>query len=166
MEHREGITGVDVQDVRQQLVDKEFLAAFADEVGVHTNAATLTHNAGVDHAVLVWSFSMDKPGIPSLARKFLSDQVTLTWDQTWQPVSGEGCDGQLLVTLDGKPGATSHGRCQVRAQGDSAVLMTDTSTRTSLPRLVAGGIEATIDKELVGWILQVQARVLRRRLLP
>lgn len=150
--------------VFEQLVSEPFLIAFGEEVGVITRSTELSAEGDSQRAVLVWSFSMDKPGIPSLARRFLSDQVVLTWDQTWTPVGEDGYDGELVVTLDGKPGATSEGKCTLRPSGVSAVLVTDTTTQTSLPRVVSKGVEGIIDKELVGWILQVQIRVLNRRL--
>lgn len=154
--------------VFEQLVSEPFLVAFGEEVGVITRSTELSTDGDSRRAVLVWSFSMEKPGIPSLARRFLSDEVVLTWDQIWTPVGKDRYDGQLLVTLDGRPGATSEGECTLRpedsASGASAVLVTDTTTRTTLPRVVSKGIEGTIDRELVGWIIAVQIRVLNRRL--
>lgn len=164
MQHTELIPGVTVDQVRTELVSNDYLIAFGEELGVTTKSADLSAEQGVDRAVLVWSFSTAKPGIPSLARKFLSDEVTLTWDQSWSGIFKDKASGELVVTLDGRPGATSKGTSSIAASESGVSLITDTSTRTSLPRLVAAGIEGSIDKELVGWIIAVQARVLRRRL--
>lgn len=165
MLHKEIVPDTTAELVRAELVSRDYLVAFGDELGVTTKSAELSSSAGTDRAVLVWSFSTDKPGIPSLARKFLSDEVTLTWDQSWSGIDDAGgAAGELLVTLDGKPGARSTGTASITGAGSGVALVTDTSTRTTLPRLVAAGIEMTIDKELVGWIIAVQARVLRRRL--
>jgi hypothetical protein len=163
MEHRESIPAASTA-VFAQLVSEEFLVAFGAEVGVTTKSAVLSSEGDAQRAVLVWAFSTDRPGIPALARKFLSDEVELTWDQVWAPSGDDGFSGTLVVTLDGKPGATSQGRSTLRTSGGGSVLVTDTTTRTTLPRMVSMGIESTIDKELVGWILSVQTRVLRRRL--
>lgn len=163
MQHHEEIAGATASQIHDQVTSKEFLVAFGDELGVTTNSIELSEPDGARRAVLEWSFSTQKPGIPSMARKFLSDEVNLTWEQTWHDGDADYA-GELLVTLAGKPSAQSKGTCEITGSANGATLVTDTSTRTSLPRMVSMGIESTIDKELVGWIISVQARVLRRRL--
>ena len=146
-----------------ELTGESFLRAFAAEVGV--DVRELTCAADGDHAVasMDWTFETDRPGIPELAKRFLPADVHLRWNQSWGPLAGDRAAGRLEVLLLGRPSATSTGQCELLAADEGSTLRTSTSTKADLPFPVAGRVESLIDKELVGWILTVQARVLQRR---
>ena len=146
-----------------ELVDEAFLRAFATEVGVEVHDLTTAVQDGEQVASMVWSFATDRPGIPSVARKLLPGDVRLRWSQWWGPLTDDRATGRLEVVLMGTPSATSTGQCELRGNGSGATLSTNTSTKAKLPWGMAGPIEGRIDKDLVGWILSVQARVLERR---
>ena len=55
------------------------------------------------------------------------------------------------------------GTSQLLVVDGGSTLATSTSTKASLPFPLAGKVQSMIDKDLVGWILSVQARVLARR---
>ncbi|MCU0300561.1 MAG: DUF2505 domain-containing protein [Candidatus Nanopelagicales bacterium] len=147
-----------------ELTSEPFLRAFADEVGV--TLEDLVVGAEGDRAVarMGWSFDPDLPGVPELAKRFLPARVHLDWEQSWAPLgAAERADGRLDVVLQGRPGASAIGDCRLEATPDGSTLRTTTRTSTELPFPLAGRIEALIDKELIGWIIAVQARVLLRR---
>jgi Protein of unknown function (DUF2505) len=146
-----------------ELTSEPFLRAFATEVGVEVHDL----HCGVEDeravAAMDWSFETDRPGIPELAKKFLPADVQLRWEQSWDPLADGSAAGRLDVTLHGRPSATSVGECLLVSTDPGSRLTTSTTTRADLPFPVRKGVESMIDKELVGWILSVQARVLLRR---
>lgn len=162
MEHSFDLTA-DPATILADLTSEDFLRAFADEVGVAVDNLTCAAGAPTASATMDWRFSTDKPGIPTLARKMLPREVRLTWAQQWDSLTDGRANGELDVRLVGKPQATSTGNARLLPGADGARLVTSTSTKAALPFPLAGRVESMIDKELVGWILSVQARVLSRR---
>jgi Protein of unknown function (DUF2505) len=149
--------------VHADLISQDFLNAFATEVGVEVDSLMCDTSGERAVATMEWRFSTSKPGIPELAQKLLPNEVRLSWAQEWGPLTAEGSDGTLEVHLLGSPRATSMGTSQLLVVGTGSTLATSTSTRASLPFPLAGKVQSMIDKDLVGWILSVQARVLARR---
>jgi hypothetical protein len=147
----------------QELTAESFLRDFAAEVGVEVHDLVCDERDGRAIAAMDWSFETDRPGIPELAKKFLPRDVRLRWSQSWAPFDGSAAAGQLDVELSGRPSATSRGDSRLLATAPGSRLTTTTTTSADLPFPVRRGVEAMIDKELVGWILSVQARVLVRR---
>jgi hypothetical protein len=146
-----------------ELTAEPFLRAFAEEVGVDVHDLSCGDSEGRAVASMDWSFETDRPGIPELAKRFLPANVHLRWEQGWGQLEGERADGHLEVTLLGRPSAVSTGECLLVPTDTGSRLTTSTVTKADLPFPVAGRVESLIDKELVGWILSVQARVLNRR---
>jgi hypothetical protein len=146
-----------------ELTGEPFLRAFAAEVGVTVEALTCGSDGDRAVASMDWTFETDRPGIPELAKRFLPADVHLTWNQTWDPLIGDRATGGLEVLLHGRPSATSTGHCELLAADRGSTLRTSTTTKADLPFPVAGRVESLIDRDLVGWILTVQARVLLRR---
>ena len=146
-----------------ELTSEPFLRAFAAEVGVYVHDLSRTQADGRESASMEWSFETDRPGIPELAKRFLPSDVHLTWSQWWDPLVEERATGQIDVVLKGRPSATSTGACTLVGADAGSSLTTSTRTKADLPFPVAGRVESLIDKELVGWIISVQARVLLRR---
>ena len=146
-----------------ELTSEPFLRAFAEEVGVDVHDMSCTRDGGRESASMEWSFETDRPGIPELAKRFLPDDVHLTWRQWWDPLVEERATGQIDVVLKGRPSAASTGACLLVGSEAGSALTTSTRTKADLPFPVAGRVESLIDKELVGWIISVQARVLLRR---
>jgi hypothetical protein len=146
-----------------ELTSEPFLRAFAEEVGVDVHDLTCTQDGGRESATMEWSFETDRPGIPELAKRFLPDDVHLTWSQWWDPLDSDAASGQIHVVLKGRPSATSTGVCQLVGADAGSSLTTSTRVKADLPFPVAGRVESLIDKELIGWIISVQARVLLRR---
>ena len=149
--------------VHADLITEEFLRAFATEVGVEVDSLTCDASGERAVATMEWHFSTSKPGIPDLAQKLLPGEVRLSWVQEWGPLTDEGADGTLEVHLLGSPKATSMGTSRLLVSDGGSTLATSTSTKASLPFPLAGTVQSKIDKDLVGWILSVQARVLTRR---
>ncbi|HYN56518.1 MAG TPA: DUF2505 domain-containing protein [Motilibacterales bacterium] len=162
MEHSFDLT-IPAVTVHSDLISEDFLHAFATEVGVEVDSLTCESTGERAAAEMEWRFSTDKPGIPELAQKLLPDQVRLSWAQEWGPVTDDGAEGTLEVHLLGSPKATSLGTSRLLVVGGGSTLETSTSTKASLPFPLAGKVQSMIDKDLVGWILSVQARVLARR---
>ncbi len=166
MEHRFELS-IPADVVLADLTSADFLEAFSTEVGVEVGALTCTDAAqddsGQARASMEWSFPTDRPGIPDLARTLLPDRVELTWAQTWTAADAESAAGTLEVHLIGRPTAVSTGTSRLESTATGSTLTTETTTKASLPFPVRGKVESTIDRELVGWILSVQARVLTRR---
>jgi len=149
--------------VLSDLTSEDFLHAFAAEVGVEVDELECTTDGQRAVATMLWRFSTSKPGIPELAQKLLPDEVRLSWAQEWGQLAHDSAAGTLGVHLLGTPKATSLGTTQLLLADGGCTLTTSTRTKASLPFPVAGRVESMIDKDLVGWILSVQARVLARR---
>ncbi len=169
MEHRFELS-IPADVVLADLTSEDFLRAFSKEVGVDVGTLTCSgatgdgaSDDGRARATMQWSFPTDRPGIPDLARKLLPERVELNWAQQWGPMEGDTAQGTLEANLTGRPTAVSHGTCQLTVAGTGSALITHTTTKASLPFPVRKTVESTIDRELVGWILSVQARVLTRR---
>lgn len=164
MEHTSTFVGVQPDAVFAEFISTDFLQAFSEEVGVISGDLTTSSSDGVETASMPWSFPTNRPGIPSLAQKMLPGEVRLDWLQRWGPLADPPIPGSMTVALLGTPSAIVEATARLVATGGDAVYRVTTKTKTSLPWPLAGKVEGTIDKELVGWILSVQARVLRRRL--
>ncbi len=166
MEHTFELS-IPAEAVLADLISEDFLQAFSAEVGVEVGSLTCSGLPEGDgeqaRAEMEWSFSTEKSGIPQLARTLLPGQVALTWAQGWGPLAGDAATGTLEVNLHGRPSAVSTGTARLQQAGPGSTLTTQTSTKAALPFPVRGKVESTIDRQLVGWILSVQARVLTRR---
>lgn len=149
--------------VHADLISEDFLHAFATEVGVEVDSLTCDSSGDRAVAEMQWRFSTSKPGIPELAQKLLPGEVRLSWAQAWGPLTDERGEGTLEVHLLGSPKAVSMGTAHLLVADGGSTLVTSTSTKASLPFPLAGRVQSMIDKDLVGWILSVQARVLARR---
>lgn len=159
MEHRAVIESTTVASLQELLSQHAFLEAFAKEVGVTPGPIEVTDGTDTVEASMPWSFRTDKAGIPSLAQKFLPKEVHLVWEQQWSA----GGTGAITVELDGKPAATCTGKASLRQDGDNVEYLVDTETTThGVPWPLNGKVESMINKDLVGWILSVQARVANR----
>jgi hypothetical protein len=146
-----------------ELTSEDFLRAFADEVGVHVGDLSCESADGRESATMHWSFETDRPGIPDLAKKFLPDNVHLTWSQWWDPLAEDEASGRIDVVLKGRPSARAVGICGLAPVVGGSRLTTSTTTKADLPFPIAGTVESRVDKDLIGWIISVQARVLLRR---
>jgi hypothetical protein len=162
MEHVTELT-VPAMTAWADLTHEAFLREFSEEVGVELGELTTSSSGDASLARMDWSFRTDRSGIPELARQFLPSEVHLRWNQRWDPLVDGQARGSLSVELLGRPSATSTGTCQLRDESAGSTLTTSTRTKADLPFPVAGPLESRIDKDLVGWILSVQARVLLRR---
>ena len=161
MEHRATIESTTVRAVQRLLSEHAFLEAFAKEVGVTTGDIEVAERPDAVAATMPWQFRTDKAGIPSLAQRFLPKEVHLQWSQTWQT---HGPQGDITVELHGRPAATCTGQASLTQNGDDVEYVVVTQTRTSgVPWPLGGQVESMINKDLVGWILSVQARVANRQ---
>lgn len=159
MEHRAVIESTTVEAVHELLTKHAFLEDFAKEVGVTPGPIEGGDDDGAVEASMPWSFRTDKAGIPSLAQKFLPKEVELVWWQAWRP----DATGEIKVNLDGTPAATCTGQASLRQNGDDVEYLVVTETKThGVPWPLNGKVESMINKDLVGWILSVQARVANR----
>jgi Protein of unknown function (DUF2505) len=157
MEHRAVLEATTVEKVQQLLNEHAFLEAFAKEVGVTPGPIEVED----DTTTMPWSFRTDKAGIPSLAQKFLPKEVQLVWEQQWS----DDATGSITVELNGTPAATCNGKATLTQDGDNVDYLVVTETKThGVPWPINGKIESSINKDLVGWILSVQARVANREL--
>jgi hypothetical protein len=160
MEHRAILQSTTVEAVRELLSEHAFLEAFAKEVGVTPGPIDVNDEPGAVEASMPWAFRTDKAGIPSLAQKFLPQEVHLNWWQSWHTSDPSGA---IKVELTGHPAATCTGQASLRQDGDDVEYLVVTQTRThGVPWPLGGKIESMINKDLVGWILSVQARVANR----
>jgi hypothetical protein len=160
MEHRTLIESTTVEAVQRLLSEHAFLEAFAAEVGVSTGEIDVVKSEDAVQATMPWAFRTDRAGIPSLAQKFLPQEVQLNWWQQWRLSEP---DGDIKVELHGHPAATCTGRATLTQSGDDVEYVVVTQTKTSgVPWPLGGKVESMINKDLVGWILSVQARVANR----
>lgn len=162
MEHQTALP-VPAQTTLAELTSEDFLRAFAAEVGVEVRDLARRDVGDRSEAAMDWWFETERKGIPELAKRLLPARVHLRWDQSWGPLDSGQASGRLGVRLLGRPSAMSTGDCLLTDAAPGSLLRTSTTTKADLPFPVAGRVESLIDRELVGWILSVQARVLARR---
>lgn len=162
MEHRFDLA-IPAGAARAELATEPFLRDFAEGVGVTVTELAVDTSGPQDVATMQWLFSTRDVDIPDVARRFLGDPVTLRWRQAWGPLSDGGARGSMTVELVGRPSATCTGTSILRASGTGSRLSTTARTEAALPRPLAGRVEELIDRQLVGWILSVHARVLQER---
>ena len=149
-----------VDAVQRLLSEHAFLEAFAQEVGVEAGEIAVVEGPQAVEATMPWAFRTDIPGIPSLAQKFLPREVQLNWWQEWRHREPHG---DIRVDLEGHPAATCTGRARLTQVGDHVEYVVTTETKTrGVPWPLGGKVESMINKDLVGWILSVQARVANR----
>ncbi len=122
MEHTWTFIGVAPEAVLAEFVDPEFLIAFSTEVGVDSGDLNLDSADGVESAEMPWRFPTDRPGIPSLARKFLPAEVHLDWSQRWGPVTAAPIAGTIHVALHGSPSADVRAESALAAPGGGHAL--------------------------------------------
>ena len=159
MEHRAVIESTTVEAVHELLTKHAFLEDFAKEVGVTPGPIEGSQDADAVEASMPWSFSTENPAIPSLAQKFLPKEVELVWWQQWRA----DATGDIKVDLDGTPAATCVGKASLHQDGDNVEYLVVTETKThGVPWPLNGKVESMINKDLVGLILSVQARVANR----
>jgi hypothetical protein len=163
MDHVTELSGVPLEQVHQEFVSEDFLRDFATEVGVVVETIELREQDGLSIARMPWTFPTDRPGIPTLARKLLPDEVQLDWVQQWRAPNGDRATGSVQVQLHGTPSAEVNGSTALVAGSAGTSYQVQTTTKTAVPWPLGSSVEKTIDRELVGWILRVQARVLLRR---
>ncbi len=160
MEHRAVIESTTVEAVQQLLSEHAFLEAFAKEVGVTAGDIDIEQEPEAVAATMPWAFRTDKAGIPSLAQRFLPKEVQLQWWQQWRTTEP---NGDIKVELHGSPAATCTGKATLAQNGDDVEYLVVTETKThGVPWPLGGKVESMINKDLVGWILSVQARVANR----
>lgn len=160
MEHRATIESTTVEAVQQLLSEHAFLEAFAKEVGVTAGEIDIDEEAEVVKAQMPWQFRTDRAGIPSLAQRFLPQEVKLLWRQEWKQAAPHG---DIRVELEGRPAAICTGQANLTQNGEDVDYVVITETKTSgVPWPLGGRVESMINKDLVGWILSVQARVANR----
>jgi hypothetical protein len=160
MEHREVLSSTTVDAVRQLLSEHAFLEAFAREVGVEPGEIAVVEGPQAVEASMPWAFSTDIPVIPSWARPLLPSEVRLNWWQEWRHREPHG---DIRVDLEGRPAATCTGTARLTQAGDDVEYVVVTETKTKgVPWPLGGKVEAMVNKDLVGWILSVQARVANR----
>ncbi|MGV1004677.1 MAG: DUF2505 family protein [Candidatus Nanopelagicales bacterium] len=173
MEHSHEVSPATPTDVYARLIEPGFLTAFSTELGVTLDGITTDIGADPDgdwqQATLLWEFATAGLPIPGAAQRFLGQQVALRWQQKWRELPPGSPDarthaGELEAVLSGRPGATTKGTIWLKPFGAATLLGTDARTKINLLRPIAAPLEATVDSQLVGWILRVQARVLRREL--
>lgn len=161
MEHKATIEATTVEAVQRLLSEHAFLEAFAAEVGVTAGDIDIAEHPDQVAATMPWQFRTDKAGIPSLAQRFLPKEVQLQWSQTWLTHDPQG---DITVELHGRPAATCTGQASLTQNGDDVEYVVVTQTRTTgVPWPLGGQVESMINKDLVGWILSVQARVANRQ---
>lgn len=163
MDHVLRLTG-DPAEVLAELVDEDFLQAFSDEVGVRLSDLAVGDAGSASTAHMRWAFSTAVAGVPEIARHFLPKEVELTWDQSYGQLGADNtATGNLKVRLERRPSATVLGACTLEPNGEGSTLTIRTKTDAELPFPIAGRVEGLIDKDLIGWIVEVQGRVLERR---
>ncbi|MGB8022151.1 MAG: DUF2505 domain-containing protein [Candidatus Nanopelagicales bacterium] len=146
-----------------ELTGEGFLRDFAAELGIDMVALSLGRSGDQTLASMDWRLDTGKHDVPDLARRFLPEHVQMRWDQAWGPLRNGRARGTIEVAIVGRPSATTSGECRLVAVDPGCRLTTSTTTRAQLPRPLAGRVEALIDRDLVGWILSVQGRLVLER---
>jgi Protein of unknown function (DUF2505) len=154
----------DPASILAEVTSEDFLTDFSNEVGVTLSDLSVSESGDQSLASMRWRFSTAVAGVPELARHFLPSEVELTWNQSWLPLDGKDrAQGNLKVRLERRPSATATGACSLVPDGGGSTMKVRTKTDAQLPFPIAGRVETLIDRDLIGWIFEVQTRVLERR---
>lgn len=125
-----------VADVAAMLADPAFREEVCEQLGVLRASVTVDESPGATKVVI--DQVQAAQGIPSFARKFVGDEINIVQTESW----ASGTDGEITVTIPGKPGEMS-GTARLRESDGVTTETVDLTIRVGIP-LVGGKIESLI----------------------
>lgn len=140
--------GTTVEAVASLLADPAFREAVLDGQGVQRREVSVTR-AGDGHTVVL-DYAHGNDRLPSFARKFVGEEISIRQEEVWQ-----GESARVTVTIPGKPGDMT-GTATLAQRGADVVERVDMAVKVGIP-LVGGKIE-----DLIGSLLLKAVRAENR----
>lgn len=120
-----------IEAVRAMLLDEEFRRSVAVE------QRALRSDVSITGGDVTFETVQPATGIPSFAKKFVGDEITVVQKETWSAT-----DADIHVTIPGKPGEMV-GTAKLRGSDARTVETVDLEIKVSIP-LVGGKIEGLV----------------------
>lgn len=118
--------------VAAMLLDPAFREAVLERQRVTRGSATL------DGDIITIEQARSSDGVPSIAKKFIGDEIAIVQTETWSSPDRAG----IVITIPGKPGEVTGSSRLTEADGQTTQTV-DLEVRVSIP-LVGGKIESMI----------------------
>ena len=128
--------GATVAQVAAMLADPAFRRAVAAYQHAIRSDITVTPDGAGRRIVFEYAHGTER--IPGFAKKLVGDEIPIVQEETWRSDS----DGDILVTIPGKPGEMKV-TARIVQRGDDAVETIDLAVKVSIP-LLGGKIEDLI----------------------
>ncbi|MEO5653103.1 MAG: DUF2505 domain-containing protein [Marmoricola sp.] len=128
--------GATIQQVHEMLADPAFREKVCDFQGVR--GRTVTIDAQGDGMTVILDQVQATHGIPSVAKKFVGDQINVVQSEDWTSLE----KGNIHVTIPGKPGEMS-GTALLTEDPDGTTETVNLSVKVNIP-LVGGRIEGVV----------------------
>lgn len=129
--------GADPVTVMTMLRDPAYVQAKAERTGGHDVIVDIADTA--DGGVVITSTRTMPADVPSYAKSFVGDSLTITEVQTWTPVAADG-SARADVTVDFHAPISYVGTITMAASGDGTTLRNEGSFKASVP-FVGGKVE-------------------------
>ena len=145
---------VDPATVRRMLTDLDYVQLRAERTGAISVKVELEHEAG--GAVRLDVERVLPADVPSFAKSFIGDALTITERQTWHATAADGST-EATVTATFSAPLSFAGRMTVAADGTGTVVRTTGELKANVP-LVGGKVEA-IAKDTMEQYLRAEQRI-------
>ena len=153
MEYAKTIDGSSAKEAIGIMMTDEFAHAFAEAIPVELLEVDLAEEStGTWRRVMECHFNTSGLDMPSLARAFLPNEVSLTWDETWTVQSDDSASSELHVTIAGSPSAHTRGHVVLSSDSGRIGYRYKGQTTVDVP-FVGGRLGGLVDDHLVGGIL-------------
>jgi hypothetical protein len=142
--------GASIQQVHEMLADPDFRRAVCDHQGVLRNTVTIEED---DRGMTVVVDQVQSArGIPSFAKKFVSDEINIVQSEDWTTPE----KGNIHVAIPGKPGEIT-GTALLTEDPDGTTETVNLTVKVNIP-LVGGKIEGLL-ADLLGKALRAEHQV-------
>lgn len=129
--------GADPATVMAMLRDPEYVRAKAERTGGYDVSVTVTD--APDGGVVITSTRSMPAEVPSYAKSFVGDSLTITEVQTWGPVGADGT-ASAQVTVDFHAPISYHGTITMSPTSEGTILTNTGEFKASVP-FVGGKVE-------------------------
>lgn len=140
------------------LSDREFLTALAHDTG--SLEASVEVTSGTDDSVTITNSRTFPAEVPSYAKSFVGDTISVTEQQNWGAPTADGArTGTFEVTFGSAPVAF-HGTLALDGNNPCTVT-TEGTIKASLP-LVGGKIEGLVSDQIGAYMNEMESHASKR----
>ena len=139
--------------VRAMMTDPDYARLRAEHTGA-TDVSVRINDRSDGCTVVIVDRTLPAQ-VPSYAAALVGDSLTISEEQTWQPITADRCEADVKARFSGPLAFT--GRLQLVGEGDVTTVTTTGELKASVP-FIGGRIEA-LAKEQIERYLAAEERV-------